>query len=336
MAGLRADGIKCIVVTSGAVATGMKQLGFVDRPNELPRIQALAAVGQGVLMASYQEVFAAHGLACAQVLLTHEALSSRPHFINIRHTLSEALSMGVVPIANENDTVAVEELRFGDNDRLAAALATAADADLVVLMSDVDALYDADPRREPTAQPVVLIRGLEELRRARASVDAVTGSAVGTGGMLSKLDAAELAMSAGIALVVCSGDDLASLESVARGQEYGTLFTADKRQPRRRHWIAWLSKVKGHLTIDEGAVVALTTKGSSLLAAGVTAIEGTFNRGESVSVHDPSGREVARGLVGYDAADASRILGLRKSEIRRELNLSAVDPMIHRDDLHLS
>lgn len=335
IARMKANGVETAIVSSGAVAMGMRRLGIQERPGEMPRIQALAAVGQGALMAAYQNAFEAHGLACAQVLLTHEALSSRVHFMNVRHTLNEAFALPVVPIANENDTVAIEELRFGDNDRLAAALATVADADLVILLSDVDALYDADPRRNPDAKPVSYVDGVDALKKARTGVDAVAGSAVGTGGMWSKLDAAELAMSAGIPLVVASGDDLSVLPAIAAGAEIGTLFTADKQKRRKRHWIAWLSKVKGRVVVDAGAVRALVEGGSSLLAAGVVGVDGAFERGDAVAVIGPDGSEIARGLVGYRAEAVHQILGCRTAEVRQRLGLGAADPVIHRNDLHL-
>lgn len=333
---LRTQGVDTLVVTSGAVAMGMRQLGLTERPKDMAKVQALAAVGQSVLMMLYQEAFAAHGLPCAQILLTHEALSDRTHFLNVRHTLSEALAFQAVPIVNENDTVAVEELRFGDNDRLAAALATVADADLVILLSDVDALYDADPRRHSDAQPVRRVTTEEAFATISASVDGAVGSAVGTGGMRSKVQAAELAISAGIPLVVASGDDLSILGRIVAGEEEGTLFCPlAKPRPRRLHWIAWLSKVKGTLTLDSGAVEALQERGSSLLAAGIVAVEGAFERGDSVELLAPDASVIGRGLAGYDSVAVGRILGQRTGAVAETLGLRAVDPVVHRDDLDL-
>lgn len=328
---LRERGVAVAVVTSGAVAAGMASLGLEERPGELARVQALAAVGQTELMARWKGAFGRHGVRCAQLLLTHEDLSDRRHYLNIRHTLTAALGMDLVPVANENDTVATEELRFGDNDRLAAALGTVMDADLVVLLSDVDALYDADPRTDPDASPIRVVRRIDDRVRAIASP---IGSALGTGGMASKVAAAELAVRAGIPLVVAEGAAPGVLARVVDGEVVGTRFLPPPRRvARRRHWIGFLSKVRGTVRVDAGAARALRGEGSSLLSIGVSGVEGRFLRGDAVRILDPTGAEVARGLVGYDADDLRRIAGQHSDEICECLGTSAADPVVHRNDL---
>ncbi len=327
---LKARGLEVAVVSSGAVACGMEVLGLTERPTELALVQAYAAAGQAELMARWGAAMAAHGVRCAQILLTHEDLSDRRHFLNARHTLQALLRLGLVPIVNENDTVATEELRFGDNDRLAAALATVMDADLVVLLSDVDAVYDRDPADEGAA-PVRRVEIISESLRAAAGA---SGSALGVGGMASKLEAAELAQEAGIPLVVASGSEADVLLRIVEGHEVGTRFlAADRSRGLRRHWIGFLSKVRGEIHVDAGATRALEEKGSSLLAAGVRRATGAFERGDAVVLVGPEGEEIGRGLVAYGLEEVQRIAGCRSEEVRQILGQSVVDPVIHRDDL---
>lgn len=329
----RAAGLQIALVTSGAVASGLVRLGLPERPHDIARVQAIAAVGQVDLMARYRAAFERLGVVCAQVLITHEALAERRHFLNVRHTLSELFELGVVPIINENDTVATEELRFGDNDRLAAAIATVLDADLVILLSDIDALYDADPREDPTARPIHEVPQIDDAVRGVAGR---AGSDVGTGGMVSKIEAAEIAVEAGIALVIASGDDPGVIGRVLAGERVGTLFRPNAdRLDRRRHWIGFLSRLKGSVRVDAGAVRALKERGSSLLPIGVVGVEGLFVRGDGVTVLGPDGEVVARGLVGYDHDTLARIMGLRSDAIAALLDRTGVDPVIHRNDLVL-
>lgn len=330
---LRHEGIEVALVTSGAVASGLVRLNIAERPTELTRIQAIAAVGQVDLMARYMRAFARHGAHCAQILITHEALAERHHFINARHTLNELFELGVVPVVNENDTVATEELRFGDNDRLAAAIATVMDADLVILLSDIDALYSADPRVDPTAHPIHDVSVIDDDLRAVAGT---AGSSVGTGGMISKIQSAEIAVEAGIPLVIARGDDPRLIGRVVAGERVGTCFFANEnRKDRRRHWIAFLSRIKGTVIIDGGAVEALRVRGSSLLPAGVVAVRGLFGVGDSVLIEDPLGNEIARGVVGYDHTTLARIRGMKTDEIAKLLDLTGVDPVVHRNDMVL-
>jgi glutamate 5-kinase len=334
VADLVTGGVRVVLVTSGAVAAGMEGLGLSDRPSDTARAQALAAAGQVALMGRYGAALGRHGLGCAQLLLTHEDLSHRRHLLNIRHTLEAAFDLGLVPVVNENDTVATEELRFGDNDRLAAALGSVVDADLVVLLSDVDALYDADPFVHADAKP------LEEVTVIDSGIRAIAGASstrLGTGGMASKVAAAELAMGAGVSLIVASGSEVGILRRLVDGEVLGTHFVppAD-RIARRRHWIGSLSKIAGTLEVDAGASKALRETGSSLLAIGITAVEGVFERGDAVCVVDPEREEIGRGLVGYGSAEVGRIAGHRTPEVPTILGVAVAGPVIHRDDFVLA
>ncbi|MDP6944077.1 MAG: glutamate 5-kinase [Myxococcota bacterium] len=330
---LTRGGTEVVVVSSGAVAMGMSCLGLDDRPRSLSRVQALAAAGQAELVGRYNERLATLGCRCAQVLLTHEGLSRRRHAMNIRHTLEDLLAMGLIPLVNENDSVATEELRFGDNDRLAAAVGATVGADLVILLSDVDALYDADPHASEDAQPILEVAAIDDAIRAMAGA---AGSSMGTGGMASKIAAAEIAVGAGIPLIVASGGEGDVLGRLLDGEPTGTCFAASPSVGRRRHWIGFLSKVQGTLTVDAGAVKALRERGSSLLSAGITGVTGAFERGDAVQVIDEAGTEVARGLSGYASDDLSRICGCRSEEVLRVLDVDAVDPAVHRDDMVLT
>ena len=330
VAALSLKGVDVVLVTSGAVAAGMEALKLRDRPSDTALAQALAAAGQAELMGRYARALHEHGLRCAQLLLTHEDLSHRRHLLNIRHTLESAFELNLVPVVNENDTVATEELRFGDNDRLAAAIGSVIDADLVVLLSDVDALYDADPREEPSAERISEVAVIDDRVRAAAGV---AGSGLGTGGMRSKIAAAELSTGAGVPLVVASGSEPQVLTRLLAGDQLGTLFSVSRdRVGRRRHWIGALSKIAGTIVVDRGAATALRETGSSLLAIGILESSGTFERGDSVVVQDLEGVEVGRGLVGYCSADVGRIAGHRTDEIMTILGVSVAGPVIHRDD----
>lgn len=326
-------GTATVIVSSGAVAMGMRVLGLAQRPSSLSRVQALAAVGQAALIRRYDERLSASGCRVGQVLLTHEGLSRRHNAMNIRHTLEDLLRLGLVPVVNENDSVATEELRFGDNDRLAAAVAATVGAELVILLSDVDGLYDADPRTTRNAKPIAEVAVIDDTIRAMAGA---AGSSVATGGMASKIAAAELAVGAGIPLIVASGQTRDVLGRLLSGEPIGTCFAAAESVGRRRHWIGFLSRVQGTVTIDPGAVRALRERGSSLLAAGIVSVSGGFDRGDAVSVVDGSGAEVARGLCGYGAVDLGKICGCRSDEVLGVLRVDAADPVVHRDDLVLT
>jgi len=331
IARLVTDGRQLVVVSSGAVAAGAARLG--PRRTGIEWRQAAAAVGQPSLMAAYERAFAAHERQVAQVLLTHADLADRRRWLNARHTLRTLLALGVVPIVNENDTVAVEELKFGDNDNLSAETASLVEADLLIVLSDVEGLYTRDPRLDADATVVRVARpGDEALHAAGPAV-----SGVGTGGMASKVAAARKAAAAGIPTFIADGTRagvLAALFDAAA--EAGTLIVADgDRLARRKHWIAYTLRPAGTLHVDDGAERALARGGRSLLPSGIRAVDGAFGPGDCVRCLRPDGREFARGLVSYSAAEVERIKGAHTREIERLLGYKGSDEVIHRDDLVL-
>ena len=334
IAALRQRGYELILVSSGAIAAGMTRLGLRERPKTVPARQAAAAVGQIRLMALYDECFSRHEQPIAQILLTHDDLANRRRYLNARHTFEELLAAKVLPIVNENDTVAVEEVRFnfGDNDNLSALVATLASADLLVILSDVDGLYTADPRVGPSAQLVPLVQQIA------AEIEAYAGSdpgPLGKGSMASKLRAARKANEAGIPCLVADGRRAEVLGQIFDlDRSVGTLFAASgDRLKRRKHWIAHTLRPAGSVTVDRGAYDAVVRRGRSLLPKGVTAVRGTFGAGECISCLDPDGTEFARGLVNYSAAELERIKGLHSAAIEPTLQYKVSDEIIHRDDL---
>ena len=330
---LRARGQHLVVVSSGAVALGRVRLALSRRALSLAEKQAAAAAGQSLLMRAWEEALEPHGLRTAQILLTPDDTEVRRRFLNARATLETLLRLGAVPVVNENDTVATEELRYGDNDRLAARVAQMVGADLLVLLSDVDGLYTADPRTDPEARHIPHIEAItEDIVAMAGGANAAAG--VGTGGMATKLAAARMAAAAGCATLVTLGRRPAPLAAVEQG-ERATLFAA-ARTPAAAYkaWIAGSLKPQGVLTVDTGAAAALR-RGKSLLAAGVRAVDGRFDKGDAVVVRDAEGRELARGLARYDAADARRILGLSTGAIAGVLGYES-GPLVHADDLALA
>ncbi|MDX2167328.1 MAG: glutamate 5-kinase [Deltaproteobacteria bacterium] len=336
LAGLRRRGYDVVLVSSGAVAAGMARLGLKERPKTVPQKQAAAAVGQIRLMGFYDEQFSAVQQPVAQILLTHDDLANRRRYLNARHTFEALLEAGVLPIVNENDSVAVEEVRFnfGDNDNLSALVAVLVSADLLVILSDVPGLYTADPRSYTDAALVPVVSSIGRDVEAYAGAGA---GRLGTGGMASKLHAARKANEAGIAVVIADGRNPDVLPRVFDpDQAVGTLFlAAGDRLTRRKHWIAHTLRPAGAISVDQGAFEALAQGGRSLLPKGITAVQGSFGAGECVSCLDPAGREFARGLVSYGAAELDRIKGLHTTAIEPTLQYSAGDAVIHRDDLVL-
>jgi len=330
IAALVARGRQLVVVTSGAVATGAPRLG--PRRHRIEWRQAAAAVGQIGLMTAYERAFAAHERIVAQVLLTHTDLSDRRRYLNARHTLRTLLDLGVIPIVNENDTVAVEELKFGDNDHLSALTASLVEADLLVVLSDVEGLHTRDPRLDPEAGLVRLARADDPAMR---EVAGPARSEVGTGGMASKVAAAREAAAVGIPTIIADGTRDGVLAAVFEPSvEVGTLILADgDRLAHRKHWIAYALKPSGALHLDAGAEHAVAESGRSLLPSGVRAIEGSFGVGDCVRCIGPDGREFARGLVNYTAAELDKIKGVHTREVERLLGYKASDEVIHRDDL---
>jgi glutamate 5-kinase len=327
---LRAAGREAVVVTSGAIACGTARLGLKRRPRDLPRLQAAAAAGQIALMRIYESSLARRGLTAAQILLTHADFADRKRYLNAGATLRTLLDFGAVPVVNENDTVATAEIRFGDNDALSAEIASLLAADLLVLLTDVGGLFDADPRRRPDARRVPLVR---DVAREALPLAAAGDGLVGTGGMASKVAAAEKAARSGIRTVIADGRRLDVLAAILQGEDVGTLVLASAAPgAARKRWIAFTLKPKGRLTVDDGAAAALVERGKSLLPSGVRAVEGEFQRGEPVSVRDARGKEIARGLSSYDANDLRRILGKKTAEAREILGF-VYEEAIHRDDL---
>ena len=326
-------GERLALVTSGAVGLGCELLKIEKRPTEVAALQAAAAVGQGRLMALYQDAFALRGLTVAQVLLTRGDLASRRRYQRACRTLEQLLEWGVVPIVNENDTLATDELRFGDNDTLSALVAVAIGADELVLLTDVDSLYSGDPRTDAQASPIAEVRNLAELERLRGVASG--GGQWGTGGMTTKLTAARIATSSGIRVRLADGRDPAVLEALLAGETLGTVFQPSPTPlTDRKGWLAHALLPKGTLRIDQGAERALVERGASLLAVGIQAVEGLFERGEAVRVLASDGRELARGLSSFNSEELTSIIGLGTSEIRRRLG-DVGDAVIHRDQLVL-
>jgi len=333
IAKLRKDGREVVLVSSGAVAEGMARLGLKQRPAVLSELQAAAAVGQMGLVQAWESAFQQHGLHTAQVLLTHEDVSDRNRYLNSRGTLKSLLEFGVIPVINENDTVATDEIRLGDNDTLAALAVNLIEADVLVILTDQDGLFDADPRANPAA------RLMAEADLSDARLEAMAGEGrgqLGRGGMRTKLLAARWAARSGAATLIAHGRTAAVLAKLAQGEAVGTLLKpAQGVMAARKRWIAGQLQVRGKLHLDAGAAQVLRDKGKSLLPVGVKQVEGEFGRGDLVLCLDPDGREVARGLVNYDAAESRRILGLASSKVQEALGYPGAPELIHRDNLVL-
>ncbi|WP_424960600.1 glutamate 5-kinase [Marichromatium gracile] len=333
MAARHGAGAEVVLVSSGAVAEGMARMGWRERPGALHELQAAAAIGQMGLVRAYEDCFRDHGRHTAQVLLTRDDLSNRVRYLNARSTLRTLIRHGVVPVINENDTVANDELRFGDNDTLAALVANLIEADLLVLLTDQDGIFDQDPRNNPEA------RLITETWVDDPMLDQVaggSGSGLGTGGMVTKVRAARLAARSGTPTVIAPGRGERVLERIGAGESIGTLLIPFQGpQAARKQWIAGQLQVRGRLVLDAGAVRALREQGTSLLAVGVRAVHGAFERGEVVACVDEQGREVARGLVNYDAEATRRIQGRSSHRFAEILGYVDDDELIHRDNLVL-
>ena len=329
VAALRAEGRQVILVSSGAIAVGRRHLGLTQKSLKLEENQAAAATGQIRLAHAYQETLARHEITVAQVLLTLEDTEERRRHLNARSTLATLIGMGCVPVINENDTVATSEIRFGDNDRLAARVAAMISADTLVLLSDIDGLYTADPKRDQNA------RHLPEVRQLTPEIEAMAGEAppgYSSGGMVTKLAAARIAVGAGCRMAIANGRPLNPLKALAEGATATWFLPASEPRTARKAWIAGALKPMGELTVDDGAATALGA-GRSLLPAGVVKVTGRFERGDLVRVLSRAGQELARGLAAYSAEDARRIAGHKSREIEALLGYRGRDEMIHRDDL---
>ncbi len=333
IAARRKAGAEVVLVSSGAVAEGMVRMKWQRRPKALHELQAAAAIGQMGLVRAYEACFETHGLHTAQILLTRDDLADRPRYLNARSTLRTLLRLGVIPVVNENDTVATDELRFGDNDTLAALVANLIEADLLILLTDQDGLFDCDPRLNPQACLI------ERTRVDDPQLDAVAGGSLtglGTGGMVTKVRAARLAARSGTPTVIAPGGGEGVLRRIGLGESVGTLLVpVQEAQAARKQWLAGHLQARGRLILDAGAVRALRENGTSLLAVGVKAVQGAFDRGEVVACVDEQGREVARGLINYDVQETGRIKGEPSSRFESILGYLDEEELIHRDNLVL-
>jgi len=330
---VRRRGIDVVLVSSGAVAAGRGQLGLKERPRTIPLMQAAAAAGQIALLRSYAGRLVPAGQQVAQLLLTADDISDRRRFTNARNTVSTLLGMGVVPIVNENDTVAVEEIKLGDNDRLSALVTNLVEAELLVLLSDVDGFYNADPRRVPGARRHGFIA---ELTREHVQEAGPTTSEVGLGGMVTKLEAARQATLSGSSTVIASGGEERVLERILDGEDIGTWIAARRSIGARKHWIAYSSELAGAVVVDDGALGALRDRGKSLLPSGIVDVRGEFDRGATIRVLALDGSEIGRGQAAYSAADLQRLAGCQSSEIEAVLGYKYFDEAVRRDDFVLT
>ena len=329
---LRGSGREVILVSSGAVAAGKKRLGLPsDRKISLKEKQAAAAIGQSSLMRAYEDIFDQLGLKVAQVLLTHDDLSQRTRFLNVRNTILTLLDWGVLPIINENDTVSVEELRFGDNDTLGAMITNVIEADMLICLSDVDGLYTGNPHLDITARPVYTVAKVDK------QVEQMAGhvfGALGSGGMRSKIVAAKTVSARGGSSFIGLGSEPAILQKLFNGEPVGTFFLPEaQKMPSRKHWIAYILRPKGYLVLDKGACRALVDGGKSLLPSGILEVRGNFGVGAPVRCLDVDDNSIAVGLTNYGAADLEKIKGLKTAEIEKTLGYKDSDEVIHRDNL---
>ena len=327
------QGREIVLVTSGAIAVGMDRMGKKKRPRSIPQRQALAAVGQGALMHAYGSLFAAYGRMAGQVLLTKENSRRHHQYTNSRNALKAMLAMGVLPVVNENDAVAVDEVKIGDNDTLSATVATLVDADVLIILSDVDGLYTANPATDKKAR---LIPEVREITPDIEKLAGGAGSAAGTGGMRTKIEAAKIATRSGVTMVIASGEEDGVIRTVLSGEAVGTLFPArEEHLKARKSWLAFGRNIAGDLVVDDGCAEAMLTGGKSLLAAGLVSVEGAFAAKSTVRVLTQEGCEIARGIVNYDAVSLRRIAGRHTDEIAAILAAPVFSEVIHRDNMVL-
>ncbi|MFT5484612.1 MAG: glutamate 5-kinase [Halieaceae bacterium] len=332
MTQLRRQKIELVLVSSGAVVAGMSRLGWSSRPRELHKLQAAAAVGQMGLVQSYESEFQKYGLHTAQILLDHDDISARDRYLNARSTLMTLLSLNVIPVVNENDTVVTEEIRFGDNDTLAALVANLIDADVLIILTDQDGLYDANPRSHSDANLLTEVSADDPSLVGMAG----EGTALGRGGMVTKIKAAQLAARSGTHTVIANGENKQVLTAIVAGESVGTLLRAGRRpDTARKQWLAGLMRTSGVLHLDAGATGVVQQSGRSLLPVGVSSVAGEFSRGDVVSCVDPAGIEIARGLVNYSAVESRRIIRRSSDEIEALLGYRGDDELIHRDNMVL-
>ena len=326
------QGKDILLVSSGAIAAGVNTLGLAERPASVPARQALAAIGQGALLHIYEKFFHEYGRTMAQVLLTKENAARHHQYMNSRNALLALLEMNVIPVINENDAVAVDEIKIGDNDNLSAVVAALVDADALIILSDIDGVYTANPRKDATAK---LISEIPEITPDIERIAGGAGSSQGTGGMQTKIEAAKIAQNAGVTMVIARGDADGVIRGILRGEEIGTLFPAREAHLRtRKSWLAFGKHLTGEISVDDGCVAAMR-RGASILAVGITAVYGDFSAGETVRVLSPSGREIARGIAAYGAQDVLRLMGHRTVDFRKLVADGASEEIIHRDNMVL-
>lgn len=334
LADLHNQGLEIVLVTSGAGGAGLGKLGLAEKPKTLPEKQAVAAIGQGLLMQMYEKFFGEYGQVVGQILLTREDFSDRRRFLNARNTLHAIFRYGAIPIINENDTVAVDEIKLGDNDTLSAMVAGLVDAELLILLSDIDGLYTGNPRVDKKA---TLIDVVTEITPEIEALAGGAGSRFGTGGMETKIQAAKIAGSSGVAMVIAHGAEDNVIRRIMHGEPLGTLFLPrENRVETRKKWIAYGSAVQGKIYVDKGAARVLVKDGKSLLPIGITGVEGTFELGHTVSIITPDGQEIARGIVNYPARELDIIKGAQTRDISKLLGYKDYDEVIHRDNMVLS
>ncbi len=331
---LREKGYQTAIVSSGAIASGVGRMGMSRKPVTIPQKQAVAAIGQGSLMYAYEEAFNTHHLLTAQILLTRDDLTNRQRYLNARNTLITLLEWEIIPIINENDTVAVDEIKFGDNDNLSALIAHLIDSDLLIVLTDTDGLYDRDPREDPQASLIPLV---EHIDGHVLEYTSKYSGEWGLGGMRSKIMAARKVTASGIPVIVANGRKEGVLREIIKGKPLGTLFLPQKPTlSRKKHWIAFTLKPKGEIVIDDGARKAVMEKGKSLLPSGIVEIRGRFGIGACVGLLDQEGQPVGKGLVNYSSSDINKIKGLKTSEIEQRLEYKHSDEVIHRDNMVIS
>ncbi len=331
---LRQKGIEVILVSSGAIAAGLRKIGMTKKPDSLSGMQALAAMGQSNLIMVYEEAFARHGAKAAQILLTRDDLTNRRRYLNSRNTILTLLSWKIIPIINENDTVVVDEIKFGDNDNLSGMVTNLTDAQLLVNLTNIDGLYDGDPRTNPDAELIKVVTRID--KKIIGAADKIPGF-LGKGGMASKITAAQKMTLRGIPTIIANGFKEGILKDIFSGKEVGTFFPPhEKSLGRKKHWIAFTKSPKGTIVIDKGAEKALLENGKSLLPSGIKVVSGRFDRGNSVVLVTEDDREVAVGLVNYNSDELNRIAGVRTSQIESLLGYKHDDEVIHRDNLVLS
>lgn len=325
------DGIEIILVSSGAMASGIRKVGLDKRPDEIPKRQAIAAVGQAGLIMAYEKAFVQYHKKVAQILLTGDDLNNRKRYLNARNTLRMLLSWQVVPIINENDTVMTEEIQFGDNDNLAAMITLLMDADILVNLTDIDGLYTKDPRTSPDADFIPLVSTItEDIKKIAGDIP----GALGTGGMLSKINAAKKVTAAGIPMIIANGGKPDVLKKLFSGKDVGTFFTPKKKKLKsRKCWIAFTLKPKGIIRIDDGAAEAIVNRGKSLLPSGIVGVEGEFSVGAPVEFRKTDNEILGTGLVNYSSTDIRKIMGLKSNQIKNCLGQKPYDDVIHRDNL---